>query len=178
MKKKSVFVRIATILIYLYCGYMALPWVLLAISGVVEKVTSEPAPVAPPPEITYGEFPVELVYEIDGETVTVSDIYVCEYEGYRHRRHDWNAYMKSTGEPGFVLHKDLFTKVYCRIGYAGYYMGEDVGEPEMEAVVIYKDFSGSGVLFPAELYEKHKIKLISWTMPEPIENHFPEGYTQ
>ncbi len=138
----------------------------------------EPAPVVPPPEITYGEFPVELVYEIDGEIVTVSDIYVCEYEGYRHRRHEWKAYMKRTGELGFVLHKDLFTKIYCRIGYADYYMGENVEAPGMEAVVIYKDFSGSGVLFPAELYEKHKIKLISWTMPEPIENSFPDGYTQ
>ena len=30
------------------------------------------------PEITFAEFPFEIVYEIDGETVTLKDTYVCE----------------------------------------------------------------------------------------------------
>ena len=54
----------------------------------------------PKPEITYAEFPFEIVYELEGETVTVNDVYVCEYDGigmnegvgkYR----EWKGYIKS-----------------------------------------------------------------------------------
>ena len=35
----------------------------------------------PTPRVTHGEFPFELVYEINGEEVRVTDVYVCEFEG-------------------------------------------------------------------------------------------------
>ena len=35
----------------------------------------------PEPRIKKAEFPFEIVYELDGETVTVNDIFVCEYDG-------------------------------------------------------------------------------------------------
>ena len=35
----------------------------------------------PKPEITYGEFPFEIVLEIDGQTKMFNNVYICEYDG-------------------------------------------------------------------------------------------------
>ena len=34
------------------------------------------------PEITYGEFPFKLVYEIEGKEFTIEDTLICKYNGY------------------------------------------------------------------------------------------------
>lgn len=39
----------------------------------------------PKPEITYGEFPFKLTYELNGETKKIIDTAVCEFEGYGER---------------------------------------------------------------------------------------------
>lgn len=36
----------------------------------------------PRPEITYGEFPIELTYSVDGEVYTAKDTVVCEFDGF------------------------------------------------------------------------------------------------
>ena len=65
----------------------------------------------PEPQIKEGEFPFEMVYEIDGETITVNDIYVCEFDGFdwnegvgKHRK--WKGYIKSSGTDVLILLED------------------------------------------------------------------------
>ena len=51
------------------------------------------------PEITYGEFPVRLTYELNGEIRTVQDVAICEFDGYKVSIEDesrkWKVTLKS-----------------------------------------------------------------------------------
>lgn len=140
-------------------------------------------PNPPKPETTYAEFPFEIVYEVDGEITTITDIYVCEFDGFasnssgkeKHRR--WKGYIKSTGEEYIILVDDGNLQLLCSIGDAGYYMGDSdytVNEP----MIFYKktDDLGTGIgSLPDDvekLTERYKLKLISWHMSEPINNSF------
>ncbi len=141
-------------------------------------------PNPPKPEITYGEFPFEIVYEIDGEIFTIQDVYVCEYDGValdsdgsgKHR--NWKGYLKSTGESRLVLLKDNNITLACYIRSPGYYM-DDPNEtddvfisPYIFYVISPNKFGGTstGVL-DIDLYlDKYKLKLISWELSLPIEN--------
>lgn len=138
----------------------------------------------PSPQITEAEFPFEIVYEIDGETVTVSDVYVCEFDGIewnenagKHRQ--WKGYVKSTGDNDLVLAEDGNVKVVCDLGAPAYYMDD----PSMEAagevvptVYCVTTFASGGVssvtLDDTTLLEQYRIKLVSWSFSLPIENSF------
>jgi hypothetical protein len=45
-------------------------------------------PKLPDSQNTYGEFPFRIVYELDGERITIEDVLICEYGG-----NDWNEGM-------------------------------------------------------------------------------------
>ncbi len=66
------------ILLRIFCVFLLIFIILLPVSlpwtAMVLYHTFSPNP--PKPEITHGEFPFELVYEIDGEIITVKDTYV------------------------------------------------------------------------------------------------------
>ena len=59
--------------------------------------------LVPRPEITYGEFPFTLTYELDGEIKTIEDTIICEFDGFeaigesgKYRK--WKTYLKSGNE--------------------------------------------------------------------------------
>ena len=138
----------------------------------------------PSPKVTKAEFPFEIVYELDGEPITVNDIYVCEFDGLgwnenfgKHRQ--WKGYVKSTGKSHVVLLEDGDLKLACDLGSPAYYMSDpsaaDVDEFTPHIYYIRTFASGgvsSGVANIEPLLEKYKIKLISWNFPKPIENYF------
>ena len=116
MKKTLSLIIIAILILLSPIIYLALSWT------VIMGGTWLFAPTPNDPQITYGEFPFELVYEIDGETVTVSDVYVCEYMGIERsasgdKNRSWRGYVKSTGYRGVFLMEDDERKVFCNIGY-------------------------------------------------------------
>ena len=90
----------------------------------------------PLPSVTYGEFPFELEYEFNGVLITVSDIYVCEFAGFRtemtciDKIRVWKGYIKSTGEEGIFVYKGKTPEtkekvfVYIELGAPQYYMGD------------------------------------------------------
>lgn len=141
-------------------------------------------PNPPTPEITYGEFPFEIVYEIDGEMITISDVYVCEYDGIganegsgKHRT--WKGYFKSTGEERLVLFQDGNLTFACAVGYPEYYMSDPCVfnysyVPYIYYVISPDEFGGasSGVMDIEQLLERYKLKLISWDLSKPIQNSF------
>ncbi len=138
---------------------------------------------APAPEVTYCEFPFEITYKLDGETKTVSDIYVCEYVGsywnwnigdYR----EWKGYLKSNQNENIVLIEDGNKEIICNIGKPEYYMDDsdewsiETNEPTL-IIVEHLDSGGySSSSLSNELKEYYKIELVGWKLSEPIENSF------
>ena len=143
-------------------------------------------PNPPKPEITYGEFPFEIVYEIDGEIFTIQDVYVCEYDGVsldsdgsgKHR--NWNGYIKSTGESKPVLLKDENITLACYIRSPGYYMNDPyetddvLVSPYIFYIISPNDYGGTstGVMDIDSFLDKYKLKLVSWKLSTPIKNSF------
>ena len=73
---KKIMVIVSLILVCVICILIiSSPWIMLAV-----RLWLSPAP--PKPEITYGEFDFKLVCEIDGETQTIEDTIICEFDGF------------------------------------------------------------------------------------------------
>lgn len=135
------------------------------------------------PVIKEAEFPFEIVYEKNGELVTVQDIYVCEYDGtYTHtggKSRCWDEYFKSGNEDALVVFNDDTTEIGISIGLAWYYM-EDPNYSKKNGKMIptaYKRiYKNGGVhgepLSAEELYSEYGVKIISWKLSEPIENTY------
>ena len=56
-------------------GYFSFPWIAIDLHM---RLSPDP----PMPEITYGEFPFRLVYELNGEQIVIEDIIICEFDGF------------------------------------------------------------------------------------------------
>lgn len=173
MKRKyKIILTIAIILLIIIILY--LPWLMMVKYYVFEHDTTQPSP----PEITYGEFPIELIYEINGKTITVNDVYICKYNGYNDALNTrrWIGQMKSTGEYAVLLYHKGNEKIFCRIASPGFFMGEKGAQSAPPYTVIKEKntlFSqSSGVIDENELYEQYKIKIVSWSFSDPIENTF------
>ncbi len=137
----------------------------------------------PEPQIKEKEFPFEIVYEIDGEPVTINDVYVCEFDGFdwnegvgKHRK--WKGYIKSSGEEELIIFEDDDLKFAVSIGSPEYYMNDpDCSYSENIPSIYYiksNEFDGgsSGIMEIESLLEQYKLKLICWNLPEPIQNSF------
>ncbi len=138
----------------------------------------------PEPKIKEGEFPFEIVYEIDGETVTINDVYVCEFDGLdwnegvgKHRK--WKGYIKSSGAKELILLEDGDLKLAVSVGFPEYYMSDQsiTQIKELTPSIYYikpNELGGtsSGVLDIEQLLEQYKLKLVSWNFSEPIQNSF------
>lgn len=74
-KKKGLLIVLAIVLIAIHV--VAAPMLLFGGSVLGEMLFDRPSK----PEVTYGEFPFELVYEYNGEQFTINETIVCEYEG-------------------------------------------------------------------------------------------------
>lgn len=174
--KKSAFKVVSIILISvfgIFVIYISLPFTTLFVHSVIEGLNHDSSQ-EPKPQITYGEFSVELTYTVDNQTIETVDIYVCEYAGYTEainlRR--WDGYMKSTKKVGFVLYDEKDTKIFCKIGDPSYYMGDSKEAPYP---IIIKDTGAlSGMITQEELFEDYGIKLVEWKTSPPIKNSFEE----
>ena len=137
----------------------------------------------PEPQIKEGEFPFEIVYEIDGKIITINDVYICEFDGFdwnegvgKHRK--WNGYIKSSGEKELILLEDGDLKIAVSIGSPEYYMNDPDCSYSENTPSIYcimpNEIEGtsSGALDIEPLLEQYKLKLVSWEFSEPLQNSF------
>lgn len=137
----------------------------------------------PEPQIKEGEFPFEIVYEIDGEIITVNDVYVCEFGGLdwnegvgKYRK--WKGYIKSSGAEELILLEDGDLKFAVSVGSPEYYMNDPICQWSENTPSIYyikpNEFGGttSGASDIEPLLEQYKLKLISWNFSDPIQNSF------
>ena len=60
---------------------LLLPTIILISAVLLMAVYSVVTSIAKKPTITEGEFPFSITYELDGETVTINDVYKAHYIG-------------------------------------------------------------------------------------------------
>jgi len=162
-------------------------WTIIVALAVILVMTScSKGPYSQEPEITHGEFPFRLEYEIDGEIVVVEDTIICDFDGFgwdagsgKHRK--WKERLASGNEGVILLKVDDTKEIYLGIGSARYYMG-DLFESEVinnnSIRVSLREYpnemggTSSNSLNEDELFEKYSIKLISWEPSPPITNSF------
>ena len=180
---------VAIIIAIAIIAYFVVPWVMMALG-----TTLMPNP--PKPEITHGEFPFRLVYEINGEQKVVQDTLVCDYDGIgmnegQGKYRKWKERLASGKEILILLEvsnpvslgsstKAVKQEIYYSTGSVRYYMGdledyEGYAEsfPNASLYEKYADGSSDDCRINAdELYKKYHIKLISWDITKPIKNTF------
>ncbi len=101
-----------------------------------------------PPQITTGEFPFVVEYEMNGEKFVIEDTVVCEFSGYDlsaltfNKPRSWNAYLKSREEEKRLFIEcepntnsvlvdgriNIESRVLLQYGDAEYYMGDPNGK--------------------------------------------------
>ncbi|WP_052487863.1 hypothetical protein [Gordoniibacillus kamchatkensis] len=159
-------------------AFIAGPWIFLYIG-----IQLEPNP--PRPEITHGEFPFRLEYDINGERKVIQDTLICEFDGFgadegRGKYRRWKERLASGNERVALAKVTDKMEIYYSPGSAKYYMDDlsDSGEYEHyfpDALFIEKrgGITTTGIVHADELYDKYHIKLISWNYTPPIKNSFP-----
>ncbi|MBQ7107321.1 MAG: hypothetical protein IJN93_07415 [Clostridia bacterium] len=166
---------------------LTFPWNIVYIGALLSE---DP----PKPEISYAEFPFELVYEINGERKEIKDTLIIEYEGVywlgTSKRNDWKTYCKSQigtdkylgdyKKENFVLFYgtvdgiDSYVRIEFNLGSCEYYMGLEESYPSYEMFRIqpgdvFMDCSSyTGPISDEELYEKFNIKIIKKSISPPI----------
>ena len=72
--------------------------------GIFEIFVVLPYMLRPPkPKIKNGEFPFRLTYELNGETITITDTAICEFDGYGElteagQYREWKTHLKSEND--------------------------------------------------------------------------------
>ena len=156
--------------------------IILVVAILAIVVYSVVSSIALKPAITEGEFPFSITYELDGETITINDIYKARYD-----RNDGYADTKSrvyVGEIGnlgegntlYTLKKGENTRVeLCTYFYPDYLMGDpkyDYFDNEAFEPKMYYYDAEEQEYSDKETLEAQGVKLISFEYPTPIENSF------
>ena len=155
-----------------------------------------------PPQITTGEFPFVVEYEMNGETFVIEDSVICEFTGYDpsaltyHKPRTWNSRLKSGDEEKCVLIYEENTKsvltpervntrsrLVLDYGSPEYYMGDPKVKSmvDKEASFEYREnWKASEKVTDGEYTKLNKkelekyfgIKIIRFEFSEPIRNEF------
>ena len=147
------------------------------------------------PKIKYGEFPIAIIYELEGKTKKIEDVIICEFDGFETRGEagkyrKWKSYLKSGNSNfGFLpVEKDGFVfEVGIILGSPNYYMGdfeESKNEYERKMTdnryleyVEWKDGVKTGRAFTKEeIWEMYKLRIIDIKYSQPIKNSFEEQF--
>lgn len=161
---------------------LLLPAVFLAVAILAIAVYSFVSSLAFKPTITEGEFPFSITYELDGETVTINEVYRAHYvrnDGYADSKS--RVYVGEIGDLGenntiYTLKSDKNTRVELWTYFYPDYM---MGDSEYDYFDDYA-FEPRIYYFDAEETEYHDketlaaqgVKLISFEYPTPIKNSF------
>ena len=159
-----------------------LPGIILAVAIVAIVVYSIFSSIAYKPAVTEGEFPFSITYELDGETVTVNDVYRASYvrnDGYADTK--GRVYVGEIGDMGegntvYTLKKGKNTRVeLCTNFYADYLMGDSeysyFDDEAFEPRIYYYD-ANEQEYSDEETLSAQGVKLISFEYPTPIDNSF------
>ena len=139
----------------------------------------------PQPEIKKAEFDFSVTYEFNGETKTVSGVYVCEYNGKSWAidggwSRDWKGYIKDGAEEDIIiigttkdgnlveLNLAMLPEYFMDDFVVGYH---DAPQPYISVRLV--DDEGLTFLCEPDEVEAHcGAKIISYEYDEPIQNSF------
>ena len=127
------------------------------------------------PAYEHGEFPFEIVYEYKGETQTIKDTIVCDYNGDSYAIEtgntiDWDCTYENNDDYGLYVVDENIPSLFIVVpDGASYYMGEkdatiDIARPYIRYI---DDFTGTNY----EEYEKvdaFNVKIIEWKPSGPL----------
>ena len=160
------------------------PAIILVIGLVLCIVASMLTGIVKAPEIAEHDFPYSVTYALDGETQTFEGLYRCRFistgEGTDplDRYYD-GSYLKLTSEyhPAAytIAQKDSLELCIITLFNNKYLMGDTKGVPE--ATFLYDPYlavmDDEGIEYvDAETLSIFNAQLISWELPEPVENSF------
>lgn len=138
------------------------------------------------PQVARQEFPFTITYAYQGETKTISDVYVGEYVRKAKYLGDdsvaWYGYIKDHNrlESDFYRIAEVDGKVFAiNLNMEpGYFMGDPAYAGAVcQPTGAYHSFDGTNeitVTDPAELAQLG-LSVVSWEYPGPIENRFSFG---
>ncbi len=173
-------VYVCLTIIFCHIAISALPWGLMwGYSNRHEELDE--------PQFKYGEFPFKIVYETDGEVITIEDTLVVEYAGIEYddanfkKKHRWNQYFMSQQNLSdqersmafqLSLYRESSYNIFFVLGSSEYYMGL----PEEDFYYRFYQIvpgdivisNGSRVLSEEELLEDYGIKIIEKYISPPI----------
>ncbi len=162
------------------------PWSIIYIGGMLSEKP-------PQPEVTYGEFPFRIVYEYNGERITLEDTLIIEYEGMGYNEgwgyyNRWKKYYKSSllssnqaiTEHDFILFDSFITglgstAITFELGSANYYMGFEETDPFWiyEGIkpgdIVISNSKETRAISEEELQKRFGIKIIERHISQPIE---------
>ena len=158
-------------------GKLFLPTIILVSAIVITMVSVLIAGISLKPVVTESEFPFSITYELDGETVTINDVYKVHYdadEANKYRVYDGKIQNKEEDNSYYVLKTEengrieLWTQFY-----ADYMMGDPeydyFDEEPFEPRIYYYDAQETES-HDEETLAEHGVNLISFEYPEPIKN--------
>ena len=161
---------------------LLLPTIILISAVLLMAVYSVVTSIAKKPTITEGEFPFSITYELDGETVTINDVYRAHYignDGYADTL--TRCYVGGIDGLGgentlYTLKKGDNTRIELWTHfYADYLMGdpeyEYFDDEPFEPRIYYYD-ENETEYHDEETLAAQGVKLISFEYPTPIENSF------
>ena len=158
-------------------GKLFLPTIILVSAVVITMVSVIIAGISLKPVVTESEFPFSITYELDGETVTINDVYKVHYdddEAYKYRVYDGKIQGKEEDNSYYVLKKEENGRIELWTHfYADYLMGDPeydyFDEEPFEPRIYYYDVQETES-HDQETLAEHGVKLISFEYPEPIKN--------
>ena len=159
-----------------------LPTIILIVAVLATAFYSVISSIAKKPTVTEGEFPFSITYELDGETVTINEVYRARYvrnDGYADTK--GRVYVGEIGDLGegntvYTLKKDQNTRVelWTKL-YPDYLMGDpeyDYFDDEAFEPRIYYYDAEEIEYSDEETLSAQGVKLINFEYPTPIENSF------
>ena len=188
MKKSTkVFVSLIVVLAII-CGAILAGTVFMALHDIFTPVN--------PPQITYGEFPFYVEYEMGGERHIIEDTIICEFSGIVHslgisKVRTWDMSLKSGNEIRYIFFSEentpsvlkpkrmnVETELWLDYGSPAYYMGDSTGTGasfeyrETWKISEMATNTEDTRLNQKELEKYFGIKIIRFEFSEPIRNEF------
>ena len=159
-----------------------LPAIILAVAVLAIAAYSLISSIAKKPTITEGEFPFSITYELNGETVTINDVYKARYVAKDgHADTKARVYVGEIGDMGegntvYTLKTDANARIELwTYFHPEYLMGDPAydyfDDAAFEPIIYYFD-SEEIEYHDEETLTAQGIKLIGFEYPEPIENTF------
>ena len=159
-----------------------LPVIIIVVTILAIAAYSVISNIAQKPAVTEKEFPFSITYELNGEKVTISDVYKVRFDrndGYADTK--TRVYVGEIGNMGegntvYTLKKDENTRVELFTNfYPDYLMGDaeyDYFDGEAFEPQIYYYDAEEQEYSDEETLSAQGVKLISFEYPTPIENSF------